>query len=264
MSSLFGRRIEVIIGNKVLVYPPLIINFELPFTDDEKENTGNITIYNLSKDTIDLVKKDAPLVLKSGYRDNIGTIGVFAVKEAYSRLEGIDKALVITVGEENSLWKTTKINRTWTAGVKASQIINDIVQSLGLTVASLTLAVDRQYPRGKTFFKTAKLALSELVADCKSSMRYSRGTLYITPIGQGKATGFVLNKTSGLVGSPEKVVDSDGKVTWKVVSLMNYQIEVGTIIKVESVSLNGMFRVKKATYQNNDTDHIVLMEVIGI
>ena len=261
MSTLFGRKTEVIIGDRILQNPPLSIEFELPFNDDEKENTGNITLYNLSKATIDNFKKGASVILKSGYKDSFGTIGVFTVKEAYSRLDNVDKAFIVTVGEESTEWKNLLINKTWKAGIKASEVISDIIKSLGLTIAELNLAVDLQYPRGKNFLKSAKLCLQELVSDCKSTMRYSRGTIYINPPGGGKVTGFVLNSKSGLVGVPEKMVDSKGNVRYKIVSLMNYQIEIGTYIKIESSDLNGQFKVKKATYSSNESDHVVIMEV---
>ncbi len=264
MSLLFGKRTEVLIQGKVLENPPLSIDFELPFSDDEKENVGNIKLYNLAESTKNLFVKDAYIILKSGYVGSIGTISTLTVKESSTRIEGVDRITEVTVGEEDGRWKNTLINSTWRADILASQVIGDIVKVLGLTVGEITLPIDFQYPRGKTFSKSAKLCLIELVTDCGAIMTYTRGTIYIRPPGSGTQTGFVLNKSSGLIESPENIEDDDGNAGYKVLSLMNYKIEVGSIIKIESKKVSGIFKVKKGIYRSTDFDHVVEMEVFPI
>lgn len=262
MSTLFGRRTEVIIEGKVLKAPPLTIAFELPFSDDEKENTGSITLYNLSRQTIDLFKKDVYVILKSGYKNNFGTISTFTIKESTVRTEGVDRVLQVTVGEEDGRWKNALINKTWRANILASEIIKDIVNGLGLTLGELTLPIDLQYPRGKIFSKAAKLCLQELAKDCYATLTFSRGTIYIRPPQNGIKTGFILNKNTGLIGSPEKITNEKGEIAYNVTSLMNYQIEIGSILSIQSKTANGLFKVRKGTYISNEADHVVQMEVV--
>lgn len=264
MTSLFGKRTQVSIQGKTLENPPLTINFELPFSEDEKENVGNIKLYNLSDETIDMFKRGAYLILKSGYMGDVGTISTLTVKESGTSIEGVDRVTEVTVGEEDGVWKSTLINKTWRANIMASQVINDIISILGLTLGDLRLKVDLQYPRGKTFSKIAKLCLMELAKDCQVTMTYTRGTIYIRPSENGTETGFVLNKDTGLIGSPEKITDDEGNQGYKVLSLMNYKIEVGSIIKVESKRVSGIFKVKKGIYKSNNSEHIVEMEVIAV
>lgn len=262
MSTLFARRTQVIIANKTLESPILTIHFDLPFSDDKKENVGNITIYNLSDETINLLTKDAYLILKSGYQGDVGNISNFTIKEANTRIEGIDRVTKITVGEEDGRWKNALINKTWMSNALASKVITDICNGIGVTIGALTLPIDMQYPRGKSFSKAAKLCLQELVADCQAKMTFTRGIIYIRPPQHGTQTGFILNKYSGLIGSPEKIANDEGEEGYKVISLMNYKIEVGSIIKLESRTVNGIFRVKKGVYKSDESDHIVEMEVV--
>jgi hypothetical protein len=262
MSTLFGRRTQVLIEGKILENPPLTIHFDIPFGDDSKENIGHITIYNLSHATLNLIKKDSSLVLNSGYKESFGGISTFVVKEANTIINGVDRETEITVGEEDGKWTGKLINKTWRANILASQILKDIIASLGLTLGELKLPVDLQYPRGKTFSKAAKLCLAELVNDCRAKMTYTRGTIYIRPPDGGTITGFILNKDTGLIGMPERCIDDKGNITYKVVCLMNYQIEAGSLIKVESTVINGEFRVKKGAYKSDDSDHIIEMELV--
>ncbi len=264
MSSLFGRRTELNIAGKLVKSPPMTIEFDLPFSDDAKDNVGTITVYNLSDGTISGIEKEGYLVLKSGYVGDMGVIGEYTVKAVEPSFSTTERILEITVGEDEGSWRAALISETWQPGTLSSRIIKDIVASLGLMLGELTLPVDMQYPRGKSFFKTAKQCLSELVKDCGAKLSFSRGTIYIKVPGTGTEKGLVLNKASGLIGTPEKITTKrDGKTLngYKVKSLMNYRLEVGSIVRIESRAVTGTFKVDKGAYKSTESEHVVELEV---
>ena len=57
----------------------------------------------------------------------------------------------IAAAEALEEWLSKEVNKTYTAGSKASAIVKDLLNIFGLEVGTMELAVDKEYPRGKVW-----------------------------------------------------------------------------------------------------------------
>lgn len=75
---LFGRVIKISIeasGGKLnFNNDDLEIHFEVPFDDDAKPNISTVQIYNLTKTTINRIKKGANITVSAGYKSDYGVL----------------------------------------------------------------------------------------------------------------------------------------------------------------------------------------------
>ena len=96
--------IEVLAGQKKftnLGENALEIDFDVSFNDEKEPDLSTVTIYNLSDDTINDIKRDGYLYLNVGYKymDNKANILTGEIEDIETTWEGLDKVTKITVGD---------------------------------------------------------------------------------------------------------------------------------------------------------------------
>ncbi|MBL5796775.1 phage protein [Heyndrickxia sporothermodurans] len=100
---LFGRVIKISIeasGGKLnFNNDDLEIHFEVPFDDDAKPNISTVQIYNLTKTTINRIKKGANITVSAGYKSDHGVLTSGKVTKVLTKYEGVDKCTTITFKE---------------------------------------------------------------------------------------------------------------------------------------------------------------------
>jgi len=259
----FGRNVEVTINNKVIRYPDLELSFELNFDTGSDANVGNIKVYNLSKESIRLLKKNEVLSLKAGYKDDLGEIFIGIISAASTKWNGPTKETELIIGDNTEAWLNTTINSTWKDGITASKVINDIADILPLEIGEIEVQEDKEYPKGKTFSCTCKKALEELSKDLNLKLHVSKGKIYLRAKEKGTEQLIILNKDTGLIASPQEInATQDEKDRYKIQSLLNYKIETDAVLKVESNTINGKYRVEKGRHFLNGNDFLTEVEVV--
>ncbi|HEX3045404.1 MAG TPA: hypothetical protein VHY08_11665 [Bacillota bacterium] len=259
-----GQKAQLVIADRCLEYPELAYEFEINFSTDSDSNTGNLKIYNLSSATIDLFQKGQLFMLSAGYREDLGVILLGVIVSATSAWEGTEKITTAIIGDCTDRWLKVTINNTWRAGITASQVAKDIVANLGLGTEGIQIPKDITYPRGKTFSCTCKRALEELARDLKLKLHFTGGKLYLKPEEAGLSDIVLLNSDTGLMGSPEKVDDGQekSKNRYKVQSLLNHRLRTDAVVKIESQSLQGLWRIDKGKHVLSGDDFHTEMEVV--
>lgn len=246
MVNKLGRRAEIIFADKIINYPDLDMDFEVSFDTNSAGNTTNLKIYNLSDKTIDKLKKDTEIIIKAGYKDDLGLLVKGIITQSKSNFEDSYKVTEISIEDNTKSWaKDTHINLTWTPRTKASKIAKDILEQLSLVLGDFAPAQDIAYPTGKTFSTTAKKALEELARDTNSKLHISNGKVYFRPEDKPNREVLQLDKETGLIASPQK--QSEDK--WKVQSLLNYKIQADNILKIDSQTISGSYRVVKGKHK---------------
>lgn len=274
------RDIEVLAGQKrfeSLGENALYIEFDVSFGDKEEPDVSEVSIYNLSDSTIEDIKRDGYLFLNAGYKfmNNKSNILTGEIEDVITEFSGVDKVTKITVSDGAKKWRTAELNKTYKEGTLASFIMRDLCNVLCYEIEVIEPVEDLEYKLGKTVIGSASLSLQQLVKDTNSKMFVNKNRVVIRAENKGYDTGFVLNAESGLVGSPvlnkdesgdktdsvdsdkNKKKNEDTKKTWSVVSLLNPQITTDSIIKVESRSLNGTFRVISGKHKDFNTELII-------
>ena len=163
------RQATLQIGSKRFGMDDLYFKFTVPFEDSEKLGTATIEAYNLSPATRNSIKKGMPIILNAGYEGDIGAIFTGKVSQVSDKHSGTEVITTIAAAEALEEWLSKEVNKTYTAGSKASAIVKDLLNIFGLEVGTMELAVDKEYPRGKVCKGKVKNVLTEIVtSDCKS------------------------------------------------------------------------------------------------
>ena len=262
------RDIEVLAGGKKfesLGDNSLNIDFDISFGDSKEPDVSEVTIYNLSDDSINQIKKDGHCIVNAGYKSlgNKGNILSGDIEEVNTSWRDLDKETKIKVTDGGKSWRKSWISKTYKENTKASLIMRDIVNIMGYEIVEIKPKNDRVYKLGKAINGYCSDVLKMLVKDTDSKMFVNKNRITIREEGSGFETGLVLSAESGLVGSPTMNRDNTGdkkeKITWEVRSLLNPKIETDSLIMIKSKVLDGKFRVIKGKH-TKDFETVITVE----
>lgn len=277
------RDIDVLAGGKKfqsLGENALEIDFDISFNDKEEPDVSEVTIYNLSEDSINEIRKQGYCIVNAGYREmgNKACVVSGDIEDVTTDWEGLDKVTKIKVSDGGKEWRQAKLNKTYAEGTKASLIMQDLCGVLGYEVVEINPKEDITYKLGKTIKGYCSDNLKRLVKDTKSKMYINKKRITIRDEKKGNDIGFLLNTETGLVGNPtlnkddsedktdlresekEKKKNKEEKKTWKVTCLLNAKIETDSIVKIESKTCNGQFRVVSGKHTKDFNTELVVEE----
>lgn len=262
MSEFWMRRIQLLVAGRSVAFPPLRIDFRVDFDTDDDPNTAEIKLYNLSDDTISRLKKGLSLVLNAGYESDVGTIFAGDIAKVRTEWQGVDKITTIIAGDGLNAILNAKVSKTFKPGIRASQIIRDIIGAFGLEVGTIKLAKDVVYQKGKVVQGKLQQVIRQIAKDCQSGVTITNGVIMIRPKTAGTQTGFLLKHDTGLLGTPGYLDSEDAD--YQVESLLNHRITAGSLLKIQSRTANGTFRVVRGSHEANDAAFVTRMEVAAV
>lgn len=248
MSNLFRRKKQLIINNMVM--PDLEIDFNIAFNADDEQPVNDVSIVNLTPETIRGIGNGQTVILNAGYGDNMGNILVGKISDVATTSGSVDRTLKLMVAPDISVTLTAKVKKSYVPGTMASFAVKDILNGVGLEVGTIKLNADICYTDGKVFSGTVDAALKEIVKATGSFMFVRCNIIYIVDSVYEIDTGILLNASSGLIGSPE-VVDINGAKGYKITSLLNPMLTLGSVFRLESKYLSGLFRVQDGTHSGD-------------
>lgn len=73
-----------------------------------------------------------PIILNAGYEGDIGAIFTGKVSQVSDKHSGTEVITTIAAAEALEEWLSKEVNKTYTAGSKASAIVKDLLNILGL------------------------------------------------------------------------------------------------------------------------------------
>ena len=261
------RAIEVKIENvnKLLVYKSikdennyLKMEFSGEFSDEEEPNSLQLTIYNLGQDTISKIKVNNLITVAAGYSDVIGTIISGVIYKVETKRVGGNVQTTIYIQDASEKWLEATVSNTYQTEVRASVILQDVLQNVGLEIGTIQLVTDKLYQTGKVIFGRLSEVIKQIASECDSIVNINNGKIDIVKATYGFETGYVLNAKTGLIRTPEQLFDADSQSEYKIDMLMNHNIRPKKIIKLESKIVNGLFFVIKGVY---NTDFTITAEI---
>jgi len=265
MSNFWIRQCEVIAGTKSFNMNDLDIEFNVPFDNNEEPDIAQLTIYNLSENSINSIKKGQSVIINAGYKGDVGAIFKGAIQKALTHWSGVDKITNLTIGDGAQQWLTKHVSEAYGEEITAAEILDDLTDKFGLEIGKIELVKDLVYLKGRVIDCSLKDAIKQIAKECETKFKISRGRVFITPYDKGIPTGFLLNKDTGLIGSPEVFEkEENGKTLkgFKVKMLLNHRITINSIIQIESKTANGIFRVLRGNHRNNASDFMTEVEVL--
>lgn len=269
----FDRTYRLLVGppgkKGVEILPPLHITFDIEKDAEEKLNYHKIRIWNLKKETRDaIVEPDNFVVLYAGYFEENGAVLMASgsLVFGYTYFDGPDVITELEVLDGFVEVRDTVVSLGYGAGAKASVIIQGIAQQMGLHLMMAKDAPDRVWQNGFSYYGAARTALHKVVQGTGLEWSIQNGELQVIPKrGTTPRSAVVLAADSGLVGYPErqregarekakvkdKISGDNRNLTsakqqrdgWRVTSLLLPQVNPGDLVKLESRTVEGWFRV---------------------
>lgn len=256
----FGRTVKIQVAG-LTITNDLDLEFTVPFDDDTEPNEAEITVYNLSRKTVGLLKPDTELTITAGYGSDTGVIFSGVITKAKTKWDNLDKITTIYVIDDVEVQKRDIEAISFKPGVKASYVLKTLVGKLKLPIAVFRVRYDHTYSEALTVSGNLMENINTYAEVCGVSAYINKRKVYVRHLSDGDDLGFTVNADTGLIGSPEEFteeVDNEdytetvNGVKFKI--LLEHRISTASIVKIQSRDISGTYRVREGQHVCNETD----------
>jgi hypothetical protein len=231
----FNRIYKMTIGMTgkpgVVIAQPLHISFEITKTETPLGNVAKISVDNLADRTRSAIQKGMSLTLDVGYEEAKNTEQIFGgeITNVFHDVTRPNVTTVIECRDGYSVFKTTRISKTWAAGTPKSEILRKAIAVTGLSRGS-TFSISGSTTSTFAFNGHVVDLISKICDDNGLRWSLQSGSIKVYPT--GKTDGRVALK-SQLIGSPRRMfkkatgndtIDFDG---WEIDCLLLARAEPG-------------------------------------
>ena len=252
------RKIQVDVAGRGFEYPGLNIEFRVDFDLDEEADTAEIDIYNLSEDSRNRIKKGEPVSLSAGYQQDMGTVFLGVIEDVLTERRQADVVTTIEAIDASEDWMHNKYSASYKDGIKASAVLRDLLDKTGLEIGELDLPDDKTYTNGKAVSGRIKESVGQVARDCGARLHVVNGAVFITSKEYKQDVGLLLNKDTGLIGSPQRVDTDDAE--WEVTCLFDHRLRAGAGIRIESNTANGDYAIVSGEHR---PDYTTVLQVVS-
>lgn len=266
MNELFGRQIGTIINNVEWSYPGLEMSFNVKFDSDSIPDEADVSIFNLSDDSIANIKSGQNIIVNAGYGDDIGTILDGVIESANLVRQGVDRELQIKALNVTTQYFNTTINKTYAAGVDSEYLLRDILGSIGIIPNTVNLASPQVYQLGFNANGKVLNLIKRIADDADSKVIIRNSSISIMPDYKGdEDLAIVLSADTGLI-SIEPIDKSDTPAKYKVKMLLHHEIAPYAILQIDSLTFSGMALVVEGNHSGSGSsgDFITECEVLPL
>lgn len=266
--ELWKRRVHVEIDGKTIPRD-LTVEFSINFSEEPDIDTGDITIYNLSKHTIRAMRVGSVVRLSAGYESTYGNIFYGKVLFVNTYWDGADKVTEITLGDTNEDYRKMKYGKSFSPGTTNDEIIAHLITRSGLGIGDLDTTKNPVHKNGLRVSGRLYDSIKKYVNLSNSKFYIKNMRAYVRPRGKANQMTWLLNKDTGLIDKPEPIETEVDEVVYhgyKIKSLLNHNIDVDNVIRLESSVASGEFRVSSGAHEgnNNEGDYYTTMEVYPV
>lgn len=248
MNELFKRKTQLVLNNQSIT--DLDIEFNITFNDSSDPIINDVTVYNLTPETTATIGNGTGVILNAGYGNQTGNILVGKVSDYEKSNDGKDSKLKLYVSPDMSIALERTVSLSYEPNVLASQILKDLFSEIGLSFGLMRLTNDVTYPEGKILTGSAQSAILQMVKETNSYLFTRCNIVYVVDAVYELDTGYLLRTDTGLIGSPEPV-DVDGQDGYQIKCLLNPMLTLGSVFRVESQYVSGIFRVVSGTHSSD-------------
>jgi len=240
----------------------LMIDFDINKSKSDGKNEAIIGITNPSRDTIAALQKEGVITFKAGYKDDIATIMIGEIESFVYEDDGANKRIELRILEGNTSYKNLLINRYYNIGATSIDIVADLVSHIITYVPSVESANAYQlldfnsYQFPQVIYGNAYDKLGQILYPLGYEYFVNKGVLTII-----KQNGFIrelevtLNADNGMIGSPKPISETNDKKETvagvEAKSILNYNMDIGRRLKIESQEINSTFRIDAVNFSGN-------------
>ena len=216
----------------------LRIRFQVTQHNLQSPNVGDITISNLSDQTVKRIKGEGTEVtLEAGYEENPGLIFKGQIIQKRSGRENpVDTYLNIIAQGGDQAYNFATVSKTLAAGhTYRDQVMTayEALKPFGITLGKIADLGDKKMPRARVMFGMARDILRTIAISTGTSWSIQNNELTVTKNNEPKEGGaIVLNSRTGMIGLPIQSIDGI-----LVTCLLNPQIGPGSLIQINQASV---------------------------
>ena len=265
-TTLYNRFINVSVGQSNQTgkeIKDLKFTFKIEKFFESTPNNLNLSIYNLSKDTYDFIKKGMILIIDAGYQEDHGVIFTGNIDKVTTTKQKPD---VITTLESKDGLKSlinTYVFKTFAANTSVSTIINYLISEMGFSKGTLSgIPLDKKILNGVSLAGSAKSYMDKYSKSYNFKWFVNDNFIHVLkPNETVNNQAILLNSKSGLLSGLEPTEKG-----FKVRSLLRWSLNPGNYVKIETSKENDFFKVLNVTHSGDSraNDWFSEMELVKI
>lgn len=269
-AVLFDRRVVVAVDTLQIEF--LRCSFKVKKSLKADPNTAEIKVTNLSPASrANMRKRGARVVLLAGYAETVAQVFAGDARMIDHRKDPTNWTTIIQCGDGERAYSLNRFAKSYKKGTEVKQVIRDIVDALKVGKGNLDAAMEKvsgQFLTGFAANGNAATELEQILSARGMTFSIQDGKLQILAERETTKTITVLNKGSGLIGSPEFVTPDPPKngvapdptkgshptqPYLKIKTLLQPQIKPGGKVKVESANVQGQLYRAETVVHTGDT-----------
>lgn len=265
-EGVFGSVATVTCGQVKISSETLDLEFVVPFDDDMEPNEAEIIVYNLSDNTIKQLKKGAAISINAGYQDDTGEVFKGYISRVVTKYDGADK--VTTVNAMDDVRTHSVESLAYDEGVSASFILRDLLGRTGIPVAVFNIRRDYTYKDSQTVDGDLMQNIKKYARVCGISVYVHKGKIYARHIKEGDNLNFTVSSETGMIGSPSPYTEQITAETYtdtidgyEVEMLLQHRVSTAAIVKLNSLSASGTYRVCSGEHRFSVAEAITKMKM---
>ena len=259
MTDLFNRDLILNVGgieirtrdpNSDEARPTLRCTFEVK-ASRQSYNTCQLTIYNLNaQHRAQLQEKNVRTSLMAGYVGSISQVFSGELQRASTVHDGTDWITTIKSGDGVRQSKSARMSKSFQGPIDPGKVLEAVAKEVGVGLGNVKeKALEGGLRPALKEFSNGFVAhgkVEKVLRRVTKSMGYSYSIqdeqiVLLGPSETVPGTAVLLSPNTGLIGSPEP----GEKGITKARSLLLPDLLPGRKVKIESLSVNGFFRVEK-------------------
>ena len=288
----YNRQVTLIVEDMAFTLEKFDIEFNVMFSADSNDNMSEISIYNLSKTTINKIQFGDRVRLSAGYSDKEVNIFQGFIKELDIEYGDVDHTLHLSCDDDiemfDNKYEGRKSVRAFKRGITAEEVINTLIDEYGFAIGNMRLKNNKVYKRGFIVSGSVLEQLKYIAEECESELTVTNGVIDIMPNRYSEEAYLVelntriiysLDPQTGLIASPKlrkaesseatnqeeldqaNMQDKLSKEQYDVFSLLNPNYKANDRILLNSKVIEGQFVIVEGKHICNETDFITQLVV---
>lgn len=221
---LFERVVELTVGKTDI--RGLDVGFEIEKDLSPEPNPCHVEIYNLAPENRATLSKQShvPIVLKAGYKDNIGVIFCGDMLRISHVKEGPNWKTLIASGDGAMAMQTKRINKSYAQGTPIKTVVEDLAKQMDFKHGSSTQKLhDLTKILNRSFMVSGNpmAEISRLLAPHNRRVSVQNGVLQILEKdGFIQKEAILLSAETGLLSTPE--IGTKGEITVRAIIMADF------------------------------------------
>jgi hypothetical protein len=189
-----------------------------------------------------------PVVLKAGYKDNVGIIFKGDMVRCNHVKEGASWKTTLAIGDGAKAIQETRCNQAFKEGTPLSTVVSDLIKKIGLPTANLAPHIGKLtglLKRSVSLLGNPVAEANKILAEFNMRLSIHNNVVHIRmryePL---QKEAIHLSATTGLMASPE--VNNQKKIIVKALLMAGFQ--PGQLIHLDTESHKGFAIVEKVRF----------------